>query len=58
MPCPSTTFLLPITSSFKIGDFEVHGNEVEFNHREVPDPLFTLHTNWNLQPNINLQEIV
>jgi len=58
MPCPNTTFLLPITSSFEIGQFKIHGNEVEFNHREVPDPLFSLHTNWNLQPNVNLEDIV
>lgn len=58
MPCPNTTFLLPITSSFNIGEFEIQGNQVEYNHREVPDPLFSLHTNWNLQPNVNLEEIV
>ena len=57
-PCPNQTFLLPITSTFKINSYEIRGNQVSYEHLSEPDPLFSLHANWNLQPDLHLEEII
>ena len=57
-PCSNQMFLLPITSTFKINSYEIRGNQVSFEHLSEPDPLFSLHANWNLQPDLHLEEII
>jgi len=53
-PCPEDVFVLPITATFKINDFEFKGSQVHLDHVELVDPLFTMRANWHLRPKVNL----
>jgi hypothetical protein len=56
--CPDQTFILPETADFQINDHYYRVGEFRLNHQEVIDPLFTLRTNWHLQPKLHMDHIL
>jgi hypothetical protein len=55
--CPEEVFLLPMTASFRINGMEYKGSQVHLDHQEKVDPLFTMKTNWQLQPRLNFTDL-
>ncbi|CAG7827867.1 unnamed protein product, partial [Allacma fusca] len=51
--CPNDVFTIPLSANFKINDLEFEGSRINLFHQEVVDPMFTVRTNWHLQPSIN-----
>jgi hypothetical protein len=52
-PCPNHVFSLPMSTNFSINELRFTGSRISLAHQETLDPLFTVKTNWHLQPSIN-----
>ena len=51
--CPTDVLVLPMKSNFTINDLEFSGSRLTIVQQETLDPVFTLKTNWHLQPGVN-----
>jgi len=57
-PCPDAVFTLPQSVSFKVNDYSYKGAMMDLTHEEQLNPLFTLRTNWHLQPILNMTSLL
>jgi len=58
MPCPNETFALPISADFFINDRHFKGSKIQVNLKESNNPLVSLTTNMNLQPQVNIEQLL
>jgi hypothetical protein len=57
-PCTRVPFLLPLSANFKINNQLYGGREYHEEHHEKLDPIFSTRTNWHLNPNLDLDDLV
>ena len=51
--CPNSIIVFPTRSNFSINELEFSASKISVVHQETLDPVFTLKTNWHLQPLVN-----
>ncbi len=56
--CPDHVFTLPINANFRINEIEFVGTHIDITHQQRNDPLFTLNTNWFLNPSVNWTSLI
>ena len=56
--CPKETFVIPMSTNFQINNHMFNSLEYQLNHQERLDPVLSMKTNWHLNPNIDLEDLV
>lgn len=56
-PCANDVFVLPASASFKLNNNVYDSSQINYEHADLADPLFTMKANWHLQPRVNLSAL-